>query len=192
MATQKQQRLWDFDGPDTVLAEISKVLGSSSTRYRDLDRAAMGMRGWQRPRSQRTTRRVFSRVEASLPPQDPSFPFTMTTGPLLYDRGTLLRCAERLQNLVGDAFVMVHPADARELGLADGDSVSVGSDIGELALTLRLSDEVARGTAFAPLNLSEVPLCELGLGEAAFVRVRIAKNEETGLSTARHSANDVE
>jgi predicted molibdopterin-dependent oxidoreductase YjgC len=102
---------------------------------------------------------------------------TLFTGRLLYDRGTLLRRSGRIQKLVPAAFVMIHPSDAAKLGLADGDDVSVVSAKGRLRFTVKVSDEVAPGIAFAPLNLSDAPLSVLLDDLRVFPRVQIEPGE---------------
>jgi NADH-quinone oxidoreductase chain G len=166
---RERRRSWDFAQPADVLNEIARVLPG----YRDVDYATMGDEGWQRPVPQAATRRTFVRLEPGLPAHDPDYPLTLVTGRLLYDRGTLLRCSEWLQKLVPDAFVMVHPADATKLGLADGDDVSLVSAKGRLRFTVRVSDTVVPGVAFTPLNLSDAPLSVLFVGRQTLPDVRI-------------------
>jgi anaerobic selenocysteine-containing dehydrogenase len=56
----------------------------------------------------------------------------------------------KLSRRIGAATVAVHPADAAERGLAEGDAVVLANGTGRLALTLALSEEVPRGVAYAP------------------------------------------
>jgi formate dehydrogenase len=44
----------------------------------------------------------------------------------------------------------IHPADAADHGLADGDSVRVSSKSGSIELPVRVTDEIARGTVAVP------------------------------------------
>jgi NADH-quinone oxidoreductase chain G len=169
MVDGKQKRAWDFSGPAEVLSEISKVL----PRYRGVDYVQMGEMGWQQPAQAPVARRTFRLVESQLPVRTPVYPLTLVTGRQLYDRGTLLRCSERIQNLVPEAFVMVHPSDAERLGLLDGDDASVVSAAGSLALTVKVSDEVVPGVAFAPWNLSTAPLSVLFADRWTLPQVRI-------------------
>jgi predicted molibdopterin-dependent oxidoreductase YjgC len=167
----KRQKAWDFANIGDVLDEVSKV----APGYHGLSLAAVGSEGWQPPAAPKTTLRAFVRVEAGPPSYDPDYPLILLTGRLLYDRGTLLARAGRVQNLVPGAFVMVHPADAQRLGLADGDDVSVVSAVGRLEFTLKVSDEIVPGVAFAPQNLSAAPLSVLFPDRWTLPHVRIAK-----------------
>jgi anaerobic selenocysteine-containing dehydrogenase len=49
----------------------------------------------------------------------------------------------------GAPSVMMHPADAAALGIADGEEVTLGNTRGETTLTLRLFDGVRRGVLIA-------------------------------------------
>jgi predicted molibdopterin-dependent oxidoreductase YjgC len=136
----------------------------------------MGAGGWQRPAPQPSTRRAFLRVEDGLPARNSDYPLVLATGRLLYDRGTLLRPSERLQRLVPDAYVMLHPAAAAEAGVADGDDdVSIVSAQGRVNLSLRICDEVAPGVAFVPENLADTPLSVLSADQGMLTWVRIEK-----------------
>ena len=169
MVDSKQKRAWELSGPTEVLNEISRVL----PHWRGVDYAQVGETGWQQPAPSPATRRTFKLDEVQLPVHNPDYPLTLVTGHQLYDRGTLLRCSERIQNLVPEAFVMVHPSDAKMLGLVDGDEASVVSATGRLALTVRVSEEVLPGVAFAPGNLSTAPLSVLFADRWALPQVRI-------------------
>jgi predicted molibdopterin-dependent oxidoreductase YjgC len=171
MVDGKRKRAWDFSGPADVLAEITKVIRG----YRGVDYAKMAESGWQRPAPPTKARRSFVLVEPDAADPEPGYPLTLVTGRLLYDRGTLLRRSERIQNLVPEAFVMIHPSDAEKLGLADGDNASVVSAVGRLGLSVKLSEEIVPGVAFAPLNLSEAPLSVLFTDRWSLPRVRIVK-----------------
>ena len=72
--------------------------------------------------------------------------------------------------------MVVHPADADRLGLADGDEV-IGRcrPMGSWSCAVKVSDEVVPGVAFAPLNLSDAPLSVLFAERMTLPRVRIVK-----------------
>jgi predicted molibdopterin-dependent oxidoreductase YjgC len=167
----KRRRAWEFAGPAQVLSEIARALPG----FRGVDYARMGEIGLQRPTPEAKVRRAFALVEPEVAARDPEFPLSLTTGRMLYDRGTLADHSVQIESLVPGAFVMINPTDAAELALADGDDVSVVSANGRLSFTLRVSDEVARGVAFAPLNLSEAPLSVLFADRWTLPRVRIVK-----------------
>ena len=169
MVDRKQKRAWGFSGPGEVLNEMSKVL----PHWRGVDYTRMGETGWQQPAPPPVVRRAFRLGESQVLARNPNYPLTLVTGHRLYDRGTLLRCSGRIQNLVPEAFVMVHPSDAEMLGLVDGGDASVVSATGRLALTVRVSDEVVPGVAFAPWNLSTTPLSVLFADRWSLPQVRL-------------------
>jgi NADH-quinone oxidoreductase chain G len=171
MLDDKRRRAWEFGGPAQVLGEIARAVPN----FRLVDYARMGEKGFQRPAPETRARRAFTWVEPEVAAHNPEFPLILATGRLLYDRGTLMSRSARIRNLVPAAFVMINPVDARELELADGDSVSVVSPKGRLAFTLHVSDEVAPGVAFAPRNLSDAPLSVLFADRWTLPRVRIVK-----------------
>jgi NADH-quinone oxidoreductase chain G len=181
MVDSKRQRAWDFAGTADVLSEMARVLPGC----RGLDHTTMGEGGWQCPEQAEATRRAFVRVAPDpsglsysgpgRSPQHPDYPLILVTGWLLYDRGTLLRRSRRIEKLVPDSFVMIHPADAAELGLADGDDVSLVSAKGRLGFILRVSEEVVPGAVFAPLDLSDVPLSVLFENCWTSPRVKVVK-----------------
>jgi anaerobic selenocysteine-containing dehydrogenase len=51
---------------------------------------------------------------------------------------------------IGRASIALHPDDARERGLAEGDEVDVRNETGRLRLSVTLSDAVPRGVAYSP------------------------------------------
>ena len=171
LVDSKRRRAWDFAGPEEILSEIAKVLPG----YRGLDAAEVGDTGWQRSRPEAKAKRSLSHVEQAPPRPDPEYPLILVTGRVLYDRGTLLRRAERIRNLVPEAYVAIHPTDAERFGVADGDDASLVSAVGRLGLTVQVSTEVMPGVAFAPENLSAAPLSVLFSDRSTLPRVRIAK-----------------
>jgi anaerobic selenocysteine-containing dehydrogenase len=55
----------------------------------------------------------------------------------------------QIENRIGEATIALHPADAAERRLAEGDSASVRNDCGSLSLKVTISDELPRGVALA-------------------------------------------
>jgi formate dehydrogenase major subunit len=80
---------------------------------------------------------------------------TLVTGRVLehYNCGTMTH-RSGLDRLVGGDALEIHPLDAAERGIEDGDRVSVRSDHGEISLPARLSDRVAPGTVFTSFHFS--------------------------------------
>jgi anaerobic selenocysteine-containing dehydrogenase len=56
----------------------------------------------------------------------------------------------KIARRIGAATIALHPDDAAERGLSEGDRVLVRSDAGRLALAVTLSDGLPRGVAYSP------------------------------------------
>ena len=54
-----------------------------------------------------------------------------------------------IQGKLGPASVTLHPADARELGIAEGDPVALSNELGSLAMVARIGSQVPRGVALS-------------------------------------------
>jgi predicted molibdopterin-dependent oxidoreductase YjgC len=88
---------------------------------------------------------------------DDAYPFVMNTGRQLYHwhTGTMTRRATGLDAREPTAIVEIHPADAAELGVAEGDLVRLTSRRNSMVTACRLSDRVARGQVFVPFHFRE-------------------------------------
>jgi NADH-quinone oxidoreductase subunit G len=75
------------------------------------------------------------------------------TYPLLVDEGRLSEGADELKAALGDdPFVEMHPHDAARAGLADGQAAFVRTRAGEAELEVRVTEHIAPGAVFVPLN----------------------------------------
>jgi ferredoxin-nitrate reductase len=85
---------------------------------------------------------------------DHEFPFVLTTGRVYSHWHTLTRTAKcpKLVKREPGPYVEVHPDDAIELGIAEGDVVQLSSRRGTLRAPARLSDGVAPGMVFLPFH----------------------------------------
>jgi ferredoxin-nitrate reductase len=89
---------------------------------------------------------------------DHEFPFVLTTGRLYAHWHTLTRTAkcDKLVKREPGPYVELHPADAADLGVADGEPVQISSRRGTVRLTARLRDGAARGTVFVPFHWGDL------------------------------------
>jgi formate dehydrogenase major subunit len=92
---------------------------------------------------------------AELPDDD--YPFVMNTGRQLYHwhTGTMTRRASGLDAREPTAIVEIHPADAAELGVVEGELVRLTSRRNSMVTACRVSDRVARGQVFVPFHFRE-------------------------------------
>ncbi|MBW3623680.1 MAG: hypothetical protein KY468_09770 [Armatimonadetes bacterium] len=67
------------------------------------------------------------------------------------------------------------PADARDLGVVEGDNVRLESSLGALELPCRVTDDIAPGSVFVPITFPETPVNLLLDPGRALDRVRLSK-----------------
>jgi formate dehydrogenase major subunit len=104
-------------------------------------------------------RALFVPVEYVAPEElpDDEYRFVMNTGRQMYHwhTGTMSRRSTGLDSREPVPVVEVHPDDAAELGVTDGDSVRVTSRRGSMLIGVRLSERQARGQVFIPFHFRE-------------------------------------
>ena len=98
----------------------------------------------------------FHRV-AHLPPAEPpdeDYPFFLTTGRVLaqYQSGTQTRRVPRLREASGDPQAEIHPAAARRMGIANGDSVTIETRRGRAEFRVRTTADIREDTVFVPFH----------------------------------------
>jgi formate dehydrogenase major subunit len=88
---------------------------------------------------------------------DADFPFVLNTGRMLehWHTGSMTRRSYALDTIAPKALVFIHPADAAELGIADGELARVSSRRGTIELEARVSHREARGNVFIPFHFRE-------------------------------------
>ncbi|HEU4420171.1 MAG TPA: molybdopterin dinucleotide binding domain-containing protein, partial [Planctomycetota bacterium] len=92
---------------------------------------------------------------AELP--DADFPYVMNTGRQLFHwhTGTMTRRASGLDAREPTAIVEIHPDDAEQLGVTEGDLVRLTSRRNSMVTAARISTRVARGQVFVPFHFRE-------------------------------------
>jgi formate dehydrogenase major subunit/formate dehydrogenase alpha subunit len=85
------------------------------------------------------------------------YPFVLTTGRNLYQyhSGSMTRRVAPIERHAGEAYIELHPADGRKLGVASGDMVVVRSRRGTVEIKARVSRRVTEGTVFIPMHYRE-------------------------------------
>ncbi|MBI4352465.1 MAG: molybdopterin-dependent oxidoreductase [Candidatus Omnitrophica bacterium] len=90
------------------------------------------------------------------PPEvpDEAYPFWLTTGRVLehWHSGSITRRVPQLHRAVPEAYVEMHPEDARDLGIQESNPVKLVSRRGEMTVkcTFHGKGKVPRGTVFVP------------------------------------------
>jgi predicted molibdopterin-dependent oxidoreductase YjgC len=104
-------------------------------------------------------RAIFVPVEYVAPEElpDDTYPFIMNTGRQMYHwhTGTMTRRSTGLDSREPVPVVDIHPLDAMELGITEGDTVRITSRRGSMLIGARLSERQARGQIFIPFHFRE-------------------------------------
>ncbi|WP_047308065.1 molybdopterin-containing oxidoreductase family protein [Rhodopseudomonas palustris] len=80
---------------------------------------------------------------------DPQHPFRLATSPARSFLNTTFNETPSSQAREGEPSVLIHPDDADQIGIEDGEVVVLGNSRGETMLTARLSDGLRRGVVIA-------------------------------------------
>ena len=88
---------------------------------------------------------------------DADYPFLLSTGRLLqhYHTGSMTRRSRVLDELVAQAEVEMHPADAERLAVKSGALVRVSTRRGSIALRAKVTDAVNVGMLYVPFHFVE-------------------------------------
>ncbi|HEY0790491.1 MAG TPA: nitrate reductase, partial [Chthoniobacterales bacterium] len=89
---------------------------------------------------------------------DNEFPFILTTGRCPHQWHTMTKTGKvlALNRLNPGPFLEVHPEDADELGIAEGDAVEVRSRRGRAIYPARVTPRIRAGCCFAPFHWNDV------------------------------------
>ena len=98
---------------------------------------------------------------------DEDYPFVLNTGRLLehWHTGAMTRRARALDAIAPEAFVAIHPDDAKTIGIEDGDRVTIESRRGRIQLAAKLTTRENRGSVFVPFHFREAAANLLTLDE---------------------------
>ncbi len=161
---------FEFSSPEEIMKEIASLTPSyGGITYARLDKGEVlqwpcldekhpGTPILHKDQFARGKGRFFP-VEYIEPPElpDDEYPYLLNTGrvPFHFHTGTITRRIERLDNEVPEGRVDIHPEDAKEIGVEEGEMVKVISRRGAISLKVRISKEVEPGTVFIPMHFAE-------------------------------------
>jgi len=104
-------------------------------------------------------RATFVPVEYTDPVElpDDDYPFVMNTGRQLYHwhTGTMTRRASGLDAREPTPIVEIHPADAKDIGVREGELVRLTSRRNSMVSAARITERVARSQVFVPFHFRE-------------------------------------
>jgi formate dehydrogenase major subunit len=88
---------------------------------------------------------------------DEEYPFQLTTGRVHvhYHTGTMTRNSPSLEREISECFLEMHPEDAAEMKVTDGDRVLIASRRGSVSSRVKLTDSAGRKTVFMPFHFLE-------------------------------------
>ena len=160
----------DYETPSDVMDEIAEM----TPRFAGLSHERIGRSGLQWPvAADGTDSPILYEHEFVLPggkaqfaalpykppgdQADDEFPFILVTGRRLehYNAGTMTRRTGNLE-LMPEDWLELHPEDAAEQGIGDGDMLRVRSRIGEVQLRVSLTERIERGHVFTAFHFPEV------------------------------------
>ena len=89
---------------------------------------------------------------------DADFPLILTTGRIRDQWHTMTKTGKvnKLKQHIAQAFLEIHPEDARHLGIADNDVVLITSRRGEARVKARYSLSIRKGVVFMPMHWGKV------------------------------------
>ena len=163
---------FDFESPKDIFNELCSV----SPIYAGLDweRIDAGEFQWPVPHLDHpgtprlhegefiNGRGIFSIVNYRDPAETicDEFPVWLTTGRRLasYHTRTQTGRAQGIDYLLSEELLEVHPADATEWGLTDGDWCKMSSRRGSVKIRVKSTKRSPRGTVFASFSFSDVPV----------------------------------
>ena len=84
----------------------------------------------------------------------------LTTGRIIthFNSGALTRRSETLTAMAGEDALRIHPDDAADRGIDDGEAVRVASDRGTVTAPADVTPAVRRGTVFLTFHFAESPV----------------------------------
>ena len=160
---------FDFSSPAKVMDEMAKL----TPIYGGIDheRIDREMIRWPCPTKDHKGTRIlhaqkftkglgtFAPVHHSPPAESPSeeYPFILTTGRNLfqYHTGTMTRRSPKLERQAPEPYAEINKADAKGLGISEGDRIIVSSRRGSIALRARVTERIIPGAVFIPFHYSE-------------------------------------
>jgi len=164
---------FDFDGPEAVFEELREVCPI----YHGMTYDELGEEGLHWPCHEPgdegdqflyadsfDTPSGLGQIEGvrHQPPRetpDEEYPLVLTTARLEehYNTGTMSRRSETLNRQHPENFVDVHPADAEQYGIEDGDDVTLRSRRGEITVTAHVTEATKEGVVWTTPHFAAAP-----------------------------------
>jgi formate dehydrogenase alpha subunit len=163
---------FDYAGPNEIMTEINRLTPSyGGISYERLD--ACGSLQWPCPTAEHPGtpilhEHVFTRGRGKFMPltykppaemPDSDFPLLLNTGRALFHfhTGTMTRRVGGLNRFMKEEKLQINPADARKLGITEGEKVSVSSLRGRVEATAMVTEITPPGTVYMTFHFKETP-----------------------------------
>ena len=93
----------------------------------------------------------------------------------MFHIGSYTQYAEALTDIGPECIAELHPEDAKELGVTDGDRIVIESSTHKLEAPILINTVTARGMVYVPKNWIGTPINMLRNGEEGPVSIKISK-----------------
>ena len=198
-------RDWSYAGTAEIFAEMATLTPS----YAGMSHARLGLSGLQwpcptpdHPGTPVLHRETFARGRARFFPvghapaaevPDQDYPLVLTTGRMYaqYHTATMSGRSAHLNAEAPAAYAEMHPRDAGERGLADGDLARLATRRGSVTARVRVTPRVSPGLVFMPFHFPDGPanrltnpaldpVCRIPEFKACAVRVEKSPGPDQG------------
>jgi len=164
--SQQLEYHMDYPHPSAIMNEISTLV----PQYRDVHYAKLGRSGirWSSLGGEDTSyipvnnlNLSFSPLTMSEPEEHTSGTFYFVTGSAFFHSGTLSTYTNGLNTLGKKPWAEINRQDSEELGLDEGESISVTFSNKSIKATVKISDKVPPGVIFVPHHFREAKVNSL-------------------------------
>ncbi len=158
---------WSYRTAEDVFREIARLVPG----YRGLGPAALLPLGPQWSSSSPLIAAGLAPARDGRPAAGAPDGLWLLSGGTLFLTGSLSYRGTLLPKLAKRARAAIHPAEARRLGLSEGDRIELAGPAGGIELPVALDDAVPAGSVFVPHAFDEVELNRLGAAAGAGLRL---------------------
>ena len=165
---------FDFESPEEIMEEISQVSPIyGGITYKRIEKIGLQWpckdskdRGTQYLHKGKFSRGKGKFVALEYRPSaevaDKTYPLILTTDRSLYQFHTVMtRKAEGLDELEGEELIKMHPSDAEQFGLEDGQWAEISSRRGKIKARVQVTDICQPGLVSMTFHFVEVPTNEI-------------------------------
>ena len=114
-------------------------------------------------------------VRAATPETGGDYPIALYLGDDAHHSGHLSEKSTSLSNFCGEVYIEMSPALAESLGLTEGDSARVESQVGKVIAPVKLSRHITNDAVFMPRNFSAAGVNSLLMRKKRVDWVKISK-----------------